>query len=313
MKLDSFYGNPQIKTILKNPTHAYIICGNKGSGRHTLTGIMAKAFVCGGDGEKPCGKCRGCKKADDKNHPDIIPISSDINIKSLRAVLADMSYTPNEADNRCYVVDDADKLSVACQNVLLKSIEEPPPYVKFIFICQNRHALLETVRSRCVALETFPVGTDLVLEYLSDPRFSSFSAEEKQRAAAMCEGYIGAAVEYLEKGQTEVYALCERFASALIKRDTQTLLSITSFKTRNDFVLFSENLLAYFRLHLRSHKKPEEWQNRAVCALGEKRLCALCEKLSALTQNVGYNINLTLWSVYLVKECMSACWQYVKL
>ena len=103
----------------------------------------------------PCGKCAGCVKVRAGTHPDLIRLQPKKDRKTLdvgsvrELVLEKLFVAPNEADNKVYLFPDGDTLSPIIQNALLKSLEEPPPFVCFLFLCSGRAALLETVVSRC--------------------------------------------------------------------------------------------------------------------------------------------------------------------
>ena len=126
-------------------------------GSEALRGKCAKelsmAVMCGGD-NPPCGKCTGCLKAKAGVHPDVIRIIPDGKRKTLSIgtvrenVLETLWIAPNEAENKIYVFPDADELSPIIQSALLKSIEEPPDFVMFIFLAERRESFLTTVISR---------------------------------------------------------------------------------------------------------------------------------------------------------------------
>ena len=111
----------------------------------------------------PCGKCAGCVKVRAGTHPDLIRIlpakdKKSVSRDTVKDLVLDRLYVaPNEAENKVFLVPDADDLSPLIQNALLKSIEEPPPFVCFIFLSAGRGGLLETVISRCTELS---LGTE---------------------------------------------------------------------------------------------------------------------------------------------------------
>lgn len=155
-------------------SHAYILSGPPGSGRHDTASQIAAAMVCSSAGKRPCGRCQNCKKVAEGIHPDVITITREadrreIYVAQIRAMLADAAVLPNEAEKKVYIIDQADALNAAAQNAMLKGLEEPPPYVAFLLIAENPGLLLETVRSRCVEihLTAGAVGTDADPETLS--------------------------------------------------------------------------------------------------------------------------------------------------
>ena len=149
-------------------SHAVIL-----TGRGNLTAaarFLAAAHVCEGE-HKPCLTCRHCRKALEGVHPDVISVQDtehkELTVEAVRALRKDVYIRPNEAERKVYIIADCRQLNERDQNVLLKIVEEGPPYAAFIFCTDSPTALLETVRSRCVLLksadlppETLPPETE---------------------------------------------------------------------------------------------------------------------------------------------------------
>lgn len=153
--LSALKGNQNIKDILKNHAyHAYLIEGGSEDDRNLLTKLISMSFVCSSD-VKPCYNCRGCQKYLSDNHPDIVQLDGSINIQQMRQNLENINLLPNDSKMRVYLINNADNLSVEVQNVLLKSLEEPPKFVVFILVAVSASSLLETIRSRCTVLSLF--------------------------------------------------------------------------------------------------------------------------------------------------------------
>lgn len=142
--------------------HAIMLRGGSEALRQRLSLFLAEAFVCEGD-EKPCGKCRHCLKAQSGNHPDIIIADpadqgeKTFKIALIREIKDDAYIIPNEADSKVYILRSADKMNIQSQNALLKLIEEPPPYARFVLECDSSAAMLETIMSR---VTLFDLGAD---------------------------------------------------------------------------------------------------------------------------------------------------------
>lgn len=137
-------------------SHAYILCGPEGSGRHDLARWMAARYVCSGEGETPCGQCPDCRKAAAGIHPDIITAAEALKAADARALRADAYIRPNEAARKVYLVEDAQEMNASAQNALLKVLEEGPDYAAFLLLAENEAALLPTIRSRCELLRLQP-------------------------------------------------------------------------------------------------------------------------------------------------------------
>lgn len=142
-------------------SHAYILSGPAGSGKHALAEWMAAWYVCSDDGAGPCGLCSGCRKAAAGIHPDIIHAGEEdgtISAAAARLLRADAYIRPNEAPRKVYLLDRAQDMNPSAQNALLKVLEEGPPYAAFLLLTENAAALLPTIRSRCETLYLTPGG-----------------------------------------------------------------------------------------------------------------------------------------------------------
>lgn len=165
MELSALAGNDRIKERLsrreKSLSHAYIISGPAGSGRHTLARLMAAAMLCTSRGEKPCGVCSACVKAAKGLHPDVSVIAGvaegkPITVDQVRSLRADAYIRPNEGERKIYLLEGADQMNASAQNAMLKLLEEGPPYAAFLLIAGSAGGLLQTVRSRCEELALTP-------------------------------------------------------------------------------------------------------------------------------------------------------------
>lgn len=128
--------------------HAYLVVGEN---RRPLADLLAAAWVCTGEAP-PCGQCPGCRKAKLGIHPDIVvadPEGEGLKAEAVRALRSDAYVLPNEAPRKVYLLAHGELLNPTGQNILLKLIEEGPPYASFLFLAPNPELLLPTVRSRC--------------------------------------------------------------------------------------------------------------------------------------------------------------------
>ena len=172
-------------------SHAVIL-----TGRGDLTAaarFLAAAHVCEGE-HKPCLTCRHCRKALEGVHPDVISVQDtehkELTVEAVRALRKDVYIRPNEAERKVYIIADCRQLNERDQNVLLKIVEEGPPYAAFIFCTDSPTALLETVRSRCVLLKS----ADLPPETLPP--------ETEQLCLAFAKGKLLPATRYLVSLET---------------------------------------------------------------------------------------------------------------
>lgn len=152
-------------------SHAYIIHGEKSSGKEFIANLFAMALQCEQQGTEPCGECAACKQALSKNHPDIIRVSHEkpntIGVDDIRQqVNGDIVIKPYKGPKKIYIINEAEKMNVAAQNALLKTLEEPPEYGVIILLTTNVEAFLQTIVSRCIVLTMKPVRDSQIQEYL---------------------------------------------------------------------------------------------------------------------------------------------------
>ena len=197
-------GQEDLVSVLKNAvsedrvSHAYIIQGEKGSGKGLLAELFAMGIQCEADYSEPCMECESCTKAIRGNHPDIITVHHEkpdtIGVEEIRRqVVEDVQIKPFAYPHKIYIIHDAQKMTVQAQNALLKTLEEPPEYAVIILTAENAEALLPTVRSRCVTLSMRPVCDGDVASYLM--REMKMPDYQAQIYAALARGNIGRAVE----------------------------------------------------------------------------------------------------------------------
>ena len=122
--------------------------------------FAAAALECEGEGTRPCGQCPACRKVLADIHPDVITVQDEqhknIAVDVVRAVRSDAHIRPNEGRRKVYLFPDCGVLTEQDQNVLLKVVEEGPPYAAFLFCAQSAAQMLPTLRSRCVELKLRP-------------------------------------------------------------------------------------------------------------------------------------------------------------
>lgn len=170
-------GQEQIKSHLKTAikmkkvSHAYIISGEKASGKEFIASIFAQTLCCEKGGDEPCGECHACKQAESKSHPDIRFITHEkpasISVDDIREqISSDVSVKPYSSEYKIYIVSEAEKMTVQAQNAILKTLEEPPAYVVILLLTTNAGVFLQTIRSRCVEMEMKPVAGKVLKEYL---------------------------------------------------------------------------------------------------------------------------------------------------
>jgi len=178
-KFDDIIGQDQIKKYLQKTiqtnkvSHAYIINGERGSGKEFIASLFAMTLQCEAREADPCMICHSCKQAITNNQPDIIRLSHEkpntIGVEDIREQInKDIQIKPYSSSRKVYIINDGDKMTQQAQNALLKTLEEPPEYVVIIILTNNVMLLLDTLVSRCSVLNMKPVKDSIVRKYLME-------------------------------------------------------------------------------------------------------------------------------------------------
>lgn len=215
-------GQEQIKEHLQNAlstgkvSHAYIINGEKSSGKEFIARVFAMTLQCEQGGTEPCNVCHSCKQALSKNQPDIIYVSHEkpntISVDDIRAqVNNDVAIKPYSSKYKVYIINEAEKMTTQAQNAILKTLEEPPAYAVILLLVSNINTLLPTILSRCVVLNMKPVRDELVKNYLME------TLQVPDYKADVCVAFARGNV-----GKAKLLAASEEFEN--IKADALSLL-----------------------------------------------------------------------------------------
>jgi DNA polymerase-3 subunit gamma/tau len=155
---DDVIGQEHVASTLRNAIahgrlgHAYLFSGPRGVGKTTMARILAKAVNClVSPGASPCGKCEACLGIAAGGDIDVLEIDAASNrkVEEIEPLIDSARYLPQRSPRKVFIVDEAHMLSKHAWNALLKTLEEPPPHVLFIFATTEPEKVLPTVRSRC--------------------------------------------------------------------------------------------------------------------------------------------------------------------
>lgn len=171
-------GQDPIVRTLKNQIisgrigHAYLFCGTRGTGKTTIAKIFAKAVNCQHPvNGSPCNECAVCQSIASGASMNVVEIDAASNngVDNIREIRDEVKYSPTEGNYRVYIIDEVHMLSTGAFNALLKTLEEPPPYVIFILATTEVHKIPITVLSRCQRYDFRRINNDVIaaqIEYL---------------------------------------------------------------------------------------------------------------------------------------------------
>ena len=174
MEFKDIIGNYDVKEYLvksiknKNILHSYLFLGTEGIGKLAIAKEFAKKVLCLKHTEDETCTCKSCTCFNGKNHPDYYIINEEgesIKIDTIRNITEKAFEKPILSDKKVYIINDFEKMTKEAQNCLLKTLEEPPEFVIIILISSNENIILNTIKSRCMAIKFHNIEDEELLEY----------------------------------------------------------------------------------------------------------------------------------------------------
>lgn len=180
--------------------HATLFSGESGIGKKTLARLLAQGLLCRGEGTRPCGQCRDCKRFLARTHPDALfpvpaPKEKNIKIDALRQVIDALSRHSLEGGNRVILIENAERMTPQAQNCLLKTLEEAEESTFFLLTADVESAILPTIRSRCRVIRMQPWRPERIEKTLLE---RGVSPDRSHALSLYCEGSLGRALQMQE-------------------------------------------------------------------------------------------------------------------
>ena len=248
---ENIIGNKRNKEILEKAieinktSHSYIFCGTEGIGKKIIAKELAKKILWLKEKANDCN-CKSCIEFDSDNNPDfqlIESVDGKIKIEQIRQMQRKVAEKPIISNNKVYIIDNADTMTIEAQNCLLKTLEEPPEYITIILICTNEGNLLSTIKSRCTRMQFEPIKDEEIKEYvktkLPDEQIS-------EKLIELAQGGIGKAIKLNEK--KDIYENIENILVSMQCRDLIDIVQMSEviYKSKEEI----KSILEYINVLL---------------------------------------------------------------
>lgn len=299
-------------------SHAYLFSGSRGTGKTSTARIFAKALLCSSkdNEQEPCNECSLCQEITQGNSLNVIEIdgASNRGIDDIRKINENTAYPPEKGSFRIFIIDEVHMLTKEAFNALLKTLEEPPPHVKFIFATTEAHKVPPTISSRCqkfsftkhkpeeIALKLQSIASEMNMslareasEYISISSDGSLRDAEclLDQAGAFAQGSITLELIQEVLGLPEANLIIE-IDRALKAQDIAAILTCSQniFNEGKDHLLTLEALIEHFRKVMHA------------IALGSSSSSVILAHEQTLYQELAKS--------YTVDQCRSAIDQLIK-
>jgi len=236
---DDLVGQTHVSRTLKNAVaqnrlaHAYLFVGPRGIGKTSTARILAKSLNCiKGPTVTPCGECDSCREIAAGNSLDVIEIdgASNNSVEDVRQLRENVRYAPAKGRYKIYLIDEVHMLSAAAFNALLKTLEEPPEHVKFIFATTEPQKVLPTILSRCQRFDLHRIPANLIAQHLQLIAGKEKITLEPAAAHAIARGAEGG-LRDAESMLDQLVAFCSEKIS---ESDVLNVFGFTSEQTVTD-------------------------------------------------------------------------------
>lgn len=315
----NFYGKDNLISRLDSLAkenrlpHAIILHGEKGVGKRETARYIAKQLLCGT--HPPCESCDNCRRISNDTHPDVIfprRAEDKYTMDTMRHVISDSAVKPNDGNIKVYVFERFDEMNVQQQNTLLKLIEEPLPYLRFIFTAENISSVLVTILSRAAAFSVERCSVADCVKALTEKGIDVHKAEQ---LAASFSGNIGLCLAGIEN-ETEQQCIenASAIAEAISMKNEYALAAAFSKLTNRDLFWqtlgFLNAILRDAMVFSGGSSSAESSNSAAAKSIAEKisikGITGMMTALFELQTHKDYNINVQLMTTDIAVELYDA-------
>jgi DNA polymerase III subunit gamma/tau len=299
---DDLVGQAHVSRTLKNAVaqnrlaHAYLFVGPRGIGKTSTARILAKSLNCiKGPTVTPCGECDNCREIAAGNSLDVIEIdgASNRGIDDVRELRDHVRYAPAKGRYKIYIIDEVHMLTKEAFNALLKTLEEPPPHVKFIFATTEPDKVLATILSRCQRFDLHRIPANLIAQHLQFIAGKENITLEPAAAHAIARGAEGG-LRDAESMLDQLVAFC---GEKISEKDVLSVFGFTSEQTVVDLtgrILRGETPDAIDLLHQQSESGKDMMRLMSDLIAYLRDLLVFKAKPDALKEDVDPDVQKSL-------------------
>jgi DNA polymerase-3 subunit gamma/tau len=299
---DDLVGQTHVSRTLKNAVaqnrlaHAYLFVGPRGVGKTSTARILAKSLNCiKGPTVTPCGVCDNCREIAGGNSLDVIEIdgASNNSVEDVRQLRENVRYAPAKGRYKIYLIDEVHMLSSAAFNALLKTLEEPPEHVKFIFATTEPQKVLPTILSRCQRFDLHRIPANLIAQHLQFIAKKEKITLQPAAAHAIARGAEGG-LRDAESMLDQLVAFC---GEKIAESDVLNVFGFTSEQTVSDLtgrILRGETPEAIDLLHEQSEAGKDMMRLMADLIAYLRDLLVFKAKPDALNEDVDPDVQKSL-------------------
>ena len=299
---DDLVGQTHVSRTLKNAVaqnrlaHAYLFVGPRGVGKTSTARILAKSLNCiKGPTVTPCGMCDNCREIAGGNSLDVIEIdgASNNSVEDVRQLRENVRYAPAKGRYKIYLIDEVHMLSSAAFNALLKTLEEPPEHVKFIFATTEPQKVLATILSRCQRFDLHRIPANLIAQHLQFIAKKEKITLQPAAAHAIARGAEGG-LRDAESMLDQLVAFC---GETISESDVLNIFGFTSEQTVSDLtgrILRGETPEAINLLHEQSEAGKDMMRLMADLIAYLRDLLVFKAKPDAVIEDVDPDVRKSL-------------------